>query len=215
MFTTRQLLAIMGVFSLLFGGCSKQPAPTPQQPASETRPSEPLAAPPEVTSQSEEGFHDLIFYIQKYKTLPDGTQTMRVSGVYKGRPLGFEVTLSPSWKGGSLGKDIPLVTYQGMVTYRSVGAESDTFVQVVDELYGTKLSPKAMIAEARFTGISLEGDPHDLAKGLVKIKLFYESGSESDYAEFFTNIELADRRLEMAEKDESYRLPVVRALQAH
>ena len=34
-------------------------------------------------------------------------------------------------------------------------------------------------------------------------------------AELFTNIELAAHRLEVREKDESHRLPVLRALQAH
>jgi len=72
-----------------------------------------------------------------------------------------------------------------------------------------------MARETQFTGISLEGDPRDLAKGPVKIKLFFESGGQDDYAELFTNIELAARRLEVREKDEEYRKPVVRALQAH
>ncbi len=50
---------------------------------------------------------------------------------------------------------------------------SQTFVQVLDQLYGTKLNPTAMARETRFTGISLEGDPRDLGKGSVKIKLFF------------------------------------------
>jgi hypothetical protein len=106
------------------------------------------------------------------------------------------------------------VTYRGTVTYRSTGPESDSFLQVLDELYGTKLSPKAMGGETRFAAISLEGDPRDLDKGPVKIKLFYEGAGQDDYAELYTNIELAARRLEVREKDEEYRLPVVKALRA-
>ena len=109
---------------------------------------------------------------------------------------------------------VPLVTYRGVVTYRSTGSASDAFVQVLDELYGTKLTPKAMATETRFTGISLGGDPRDLTKGPVRIKLFFESGGQDDYAELYTNIELAARRLEVHEKDEGYRLPVIRALRA-
>lgn len=171
--------------------------------------------PPEVTSEEEGGFHDLVFYIQEHKRLPDGSQSIRGAGTHKGRPLGLDVVLGPTWQSGSLGKDIPLVTYRGIVTYRSTGADSDAFVQVLDELYGTKLSPKGMGREIQFTGISLEGDPRDLAKGPVKIKLLFESGVQDDYAELFTNIELAARRLEVHEKDEEYRSPVVRALRTH
>lgn len=147
--------------------------------------------------------------------MPDGSQSIRGSGTHRGRPLSLEVVLGPSWVAGSLGKDIPLVTYRGVVTYRSTGPDSDTFVQILDELYGTKLSPKAMGRETQFTGISLGGDPRDLAKGPVKIKLFFESGGQDDYAELYTNIQLDAHRLEMHEKDEEYRSPVVRALRAH
>jgi hypothetical protein len=214
MFILRHLLAIMGIFSFLFGGCSEQSAPSPQASA-QIQPSKPLAVPPEVTSEAEEGFHDLVFYIQEHKRLPDGSQSIRGSGIHQGRRVGLEVVLGPSWQAGSLGKEMPLVTYRGVVTYRSTGADSDVFVQVLDELYGTKLSPKAMRRETQFTGISLEGDPRDLAKGPVKIKLFFESGGHDDYAELFTNIEIATHRLEVHEKDEEYRSPVVRALRAH
>jgi hypothetical protein len=204
----------MGILAFLLDGCSKQPAPPPQG-AAQARPSKPLTAPPDVTSEAEEGFHDLVFYVLEHKRLPDGSQSIRCLATHMGRQLGLEVILGPTWQAGSLGKDIPIVTHRGIVTYRSTGVASDTFVQVLDELYGTKLTPKAMGIETRFTGISLEGDPSDLAKGLVKIKLFFESGGQDDYAELFTNIDLAARRLEVREKDEGYRLQVVRALRAH
>ena len=92
---------------------------------------------------------------------------------------------------------------------------SDAFLAVLDDLYGTQLSPKAIGDETRFTGIFSGGDPRDLSKGPVKIKLFYESGGQDDYAELYTNIELAAHRLEVHEKDPSYRLQVVRAIRAH
>lgn len=214
MVTARHLVAAMGIFSFLLGGCSKQPTP-PAQPTAQIQPSKPLTAPPEVTSEEEEGFHDLVFFIQEHKRLPDGSQSIRGSGTHKGRPVGFEVVLGPSWKTGSLGKDIPLETFRGIVSYRSTGADSDAFVQVLDELYGAKVSPRAMGREIQFTGISLQGDPRDLNKGLVKIKLFFESDKQDDYAELFTNIELGTRRLEVHEKDVEYRSPVIRALQLH
>jgi hypothetical protein len=201
----------MGIFSLLFGGCSKQPA---AQVVNQGPPSKPLAAPPEVTSEEEQGFHDLVFYIQEHKRLPDGSQSIQVAGTHKGRSLGLEVVLGSEWKSGSLGKDIPLVTYRGVVTYRSTGTESDALLQVLDEVYGTKLNPKAMRQETQFTAISLGGDPRDLAAGPTKIKLFFESASEDDYAELYTNIELSAHRLEVREKDETYRSPIIKALRS-
>jgi hypothetical protein len=214
LFSARELLAMMGIFSFLLVGCGEQLAPV-QQPVAQDQPSKPLAGPPEVTSEEEEGFHDLVFYIQEHKRLPDGSQNISALGTHKGRQLGFEVLLGATWQSGSLGKGIPIETHRGNVTYRSTGPDSDAFIQVLDELYGTKLSPKEMGRETQFNGISLEGDPGDLAKGPARIKLFFESDKEEAYAELFTNIELAAHRLEFREKDEGYRSAVIKALQAH
>jgi hypothetical protein len=167
---------------------------------------------PEITSESEEGFHDLVFAIEDHKKLPDGSQTILASGMYKGRKVSLEIYLGAGWRPGSLDADIPLTTYRGAVSYRSVGAESDLLLHVMDELYGTKQSPKAMNKATEFTAITLEGDPRDLAKGPVKIKLFFESNAEDQYAELFTNIDLKARKLYINEKDEEYRTPIVRAL---
>lgn len=212
MLTMRQIFVVMGIFSFLFGGCTKRPGPTPQSP-SMTQSSKPLMAPPEVTSEAEEGFHDLLFYIQDFKRLPDGSQSIRVLGKHKGRQLGLEIVLSPTWKAGSLGENVPLVTYRGVISYRSVGSDSDVFAQVLDEIYGTKVGLKTMSKETQFTGISLGGDPRDLDSGAVKMKLFFESDKEAEYAELYTNIRLADHRLEICEKDPGYRLAIVKALQ--
>ncbi len=154
----------------------------------------------------------MIFYIRDYKRLSDGSQTIEGVGLHKGKTLGLQIILGSTWKEGSLGKDVPLVTYQGLVKYRSTGSDSDSFLRTLNELYGTKLSANSMNAETSFTGISLEGDPRDLAKGSVKIKLFFESDNEQEYAELYTNIELGKRRLEVHEKDPDYRKAVVTAL---
>jgi hypothetical protein len=207
-------MGILSFLSFLFGGCGRGEKPQAPRAEAAARRSVRLDKPPEITSESGDGFHDVIFYIREHKRLADGTQIIRGSGLHKGRPLGLEVALSPIWQASSLGKGLPLATYRGTVTYRSTGPDSDAFVQVLDDLYGTKLTPKAMGAEIRFTAITLGGDPRDLAKGPVKIKLFYESGGQADYAELYTNFELPARRLEIREKDEEYRPAVVKALRA-
>ena len=196
---------------LLLSGCMKE-SPTPITQPEPTEPVKELATAPEITAESEEGYYDLIFYIEEHKQLPDGSQTIRASGKHKGRPLGFELVLGPTWKSGSVTPDLPLVTHQGSITYRSTGADSDAFVEVLDELYDTKLNSRSMRKETPFTAISLEGDPSDLAQGIAKIKLFFESDKEDKYAELFTNIHLGARRLEFREKDEEYRSAIVQAL---
>ena len=124
----------------------------------------------------------------------------------------MKVYLGPGWRSGALDKDVPLTVFRGGVSYRSVGAESDLLLQAMDELYGTKQAPKAMNKATEFTAITLGGDPRNLAKEPVKIKLFFESNAEDQYAELFTNIDLKARKLYISEKDEEYRAAIVRAL---
>jgi len=209
---------VMGVVSFLFGGCGKQSGVKTEynlsQPKPESHSQIRLERTPEITSESEEGFHDMVFYVEDFKKLADGNQIIRISGNYMGNKVGLEIILRSNWKESSFGKNIGLASFQGVVTFHSVGAESDTLLSAMDELYGTKSAAKKMSRETNFTGISLGGDPRDLTKGSVKIKIFYESDQQSRYAELFTNIELENHKAQINEKDESYRSAVIQALKS-
>ena len=162
---------------------------------------------PEITSESEQGFHDLVFAL-----VGGGDErTLRVKGKHKGAVVGFEVRLGPDWKEGRLG-DVNLTTYQGAVVISSVGRESDELARVIDGLYETKLTPRGLNAQTKFTAISLEGNPQRLKAGPVKLKLLFESDDESRYAEAFLNIDVARSRVQLNEKDVDYRKALVRAL---
>jgi len=169
---------------------------------------------PEITSESEEGFHDLVLGIEDHQASANGSQTLFASGMYKGRKVSLQVHLGPEWRSAPLDKDVPLTVFRGGVSYRSVGAESDLLLQAMDEVYGTKQAPKAMNKATEFTALTLGGDPRDLSKEPVKIKLFFESDAEDQYAELFTNIDLKARKLYINEKDEEYRAAIIRALRA-
>lgn len=194
----KTLLLITLITAFFIGGCT------------ERRP-KPL---PEITSELEEGYYDLVFAIIDHKKLADGTQSIHVSGTHEGRTVSLEILLGSDWKPSPLSDDLPLTMHRGGVVYRSIGAESDQLLQSLDQIYKTKQSPKAMNKETTFTGISLEGNPQNLAQGPVKIKLFFESDAEDQYAELFTNIDLKSQKLYIREKDEEYRASIIRALKS-
>ena len=195
---TRFPIIVVGLLSFIFGSCSK--------PKSQELSAKPL---PEITAHSEEGFVDLSFAIRSSERLSDGSQALNAYGVHHGREVGITVIIGPQWKKGSHGV---ADTYQGSVTYRSLGAPSEALLQVLDQLYATKLQPKAIRPTTTFTGISLEGEPANLAKGPAKIKLFFESETEDRYAELYTNIDLANGVLQIHEKAHDYRTPIIKAL---
>jgi len=135
---------------------------------------------PEITSESEEGFHDLVFAL----VAGSDERTLRVTGKHKGTVVGFEVRLGQAWKEGKLG-DLNLTTYQGTVALTSVGRESDELARVIDKLYDTKLVPRGLNAQTTFTALSLEGNPTRLKAGPVKLKLFLNQRTSIDTLKCF------------------------------
>ncbi len=190
------LVTVIGFLLVLFG-CGKKP------PASIVL--------PEITSETEEGFVDLVFAITESEFNTDGNASFHAQGLHQGKKVGLKVLLCSPWKQGTLGKDI--TTFQGRVFYESTGEESDRFVQVLGELYQSSVRPKSMRKDQlQFTGITLAGDPNSLSADPVKIKLFVESEDEDTYTELYTNIDVQRKRLEIREKDIAYRDPVMRAI---
>jgi hypothetical protein len=197
-FTLNYALMAMGFFSFLFGSCSRPRAVVPA---------------PEITADNEEGgFIDLGFSIRSHEKLPDGSEALHAYGMHHSHEVGITVIVGNEWKPGApMGS---METFQGKVTYRSLGAPSDTLLQILDQLYGTGLQPKKMRHETVFVGISLEGEPADLDRGPAKIKLFYEPDQEDRYVELYTNIDLAKGILQIHEKDPDYRKAVIKALRS-
>ncbi|MGB5350866.1 MAG: hypothetical protein WBN10_14765 [Polyangiales bacterium] len=166
---------------------------------------------PQITSEQDEGFQDLVFAVSGHYVGPSGDQKLRATGRHSTQIVAFDVHLGPEWTERQLeGVDAQL--YAGSVTLSAVGPESDALVSAVDDLYGTHLSPAEMKRETEFAALSLEGDPKKLESGPCKLKLFFESEDENRYAEVYLNIDLARSRVGLAEKDEEYRRPLLLAL---
>lgn len=169
---------------------------------------------PEIMSESEEGgFCDLVFRAPGPVRQADGTLPFRAHGLDQGRSVGLEVALGSAWTEVSLGSGLP-PAFQGTVELRSIGHDSDALLIAMDRLFETALHPAAMTAAAKFSAITLEGDPRDPARGPVKIKLFYEPGDEEGYAELYVNLDVRAGRLYVNEKDPDYRAALIKALTA-
>ncbi|HMN42432.1 MAG TPA: hypothetical protein PKE29_16450 [Phycisphaerales bacterium] len=203
-------LTLLLIASPAFFACERKP-PIVMKVATQNPDGPALSAPPEITSESEKDWFDLVFFVSEATSGPDGTRVIRAKGLYKGQSVGFEVVLPAEWRESNKGG---IVLRPGKAAYRSVGAESDTFLTALDTIYSTNLHPKAMAHEVKLTAIGLSGDPSSLDKGPARIKMFYESNDPSAGAEFYTNIDLARHRLEVREKDDGYRRSLVQAFTA-
>ncbi|MEK7469703.1 MAG: hypothetical protein AAB074_20205 [Planctomycetota bacterium] len=157
-----------------------------------------FTAAPEIMSESEEGFVDLVFFIADHRRESDGTCVFRAKGLHDGREMEFEILY------GS--------TARRVVEIRRSGASSDEFVKVLDKLFGTGLSPEAMSTSCQFSRVVLSGDPAHPESATMSTKLFHTSGDESLYFELYLNFDLPTRRLELKEKDSEYREAVMKVL---
>jgi len=166
---------------------------------------------PEISSESAEGFVDLVFAIESRASLPNGAERIIAVARDRDREVALAISLQPAWKAAEL-EGLKLLAYRGDLLVDSVGQRSDALVQAIDRLYATTFGSISMRHEVRFTGISLGGNPMALDAGLTKIKLFYEEGNADDYAELFLNVDVKQGTVQLNEKDPEYRNAVVHAL---
>ena len=80
----------------------------------------------------------------------------------------------------------------GRAELASIGTESDNFLRLLDELYGSGLSPEKMRLRTPFLAVSLAGNPVHLEHTPMKMK-FFESDEEERDAEFFVNVDVEAR----------------------
>lgn len=165
---------------------------------------------PDILSETEEGFADLVFRITTTDWTRDRWRRFVAKGTFRGQKVGLAVEVSPVWKPGTLGEGI--IVHTGALRYVSLGAESDALLAAWREVYGAAPAPAGMAEVTLFDAMSLEGDPARLDLAPAKIKLFSQSGSESEYAEVFTNIDVRARKVEIREKDGGYRPALLAAM---
>ncbi len=107
------------------------------------------------------------------------------------------------------------------VVFESMGNPSDLFLKNLSELYGIPKTGMKMKDRVVMTSFALEGDPRKIKESPVAFKLFYDkefTNPESDeandfyeneYFEVFLNVDLPNKKIEIAEKDQEYRGAIV------
>ena len=165
---------------------------------------------PELLSETEEDFVDLVFAVTTQQVQPDGVRKFTIEAIHEGERIGLAIELLTSWTPGTIGEDIP--SFSGIVTYRSVGSLSNRFVSLLDQLYDSNIRPSAMNDSIAFAAITLGGNPHELDSESVQIKLFFEHDDEERCAEVYTNVDLPNGKIQIREKDEGYRVALIHAL---
>jgi hypothetical protein len=162
---------------------------------------------PELKVESANGFADLSFKLTAIEQYASETQVL-AKARRSNEVTGFAVLLIGPWTEQNVAN---LTMRSGRVSFVSVGDESHAFVRALHDAYGSTVNAPRMYDRVNFTAMALEGDPSDVRKAPVKLKLFID-GTEEQYAEVFLNIDSGRSVVELAEKDPEYRKPLLKAL---
>lgn len=140
------------------------------------------------------GFVDVDLHIDAMDCDSWNECTVSAAGVFQGRPVAIDATIRA--RDG-----------QGLITYRSVGADSDALAQALATLYKLPRNDGAFARVATADIVFLDANARQMSG-----KVFFAArGPKSDYAELYTNIDKQRRVLEIHEKDPEYRRNVLKA----
>lgn len=171
---------------------------------------------PDVLSINEDARwpQDFVFRITEHERSPDGQRRVVARGKYGDGVVGLEVVLSNEWEFSDLALEGggALQLAWSTLELRSIGPESDSLLRALADVYGRPAPDGPFVGAFLCDAVYLGDDPASIDEQAVRIKIFTGQGDEPDYAEVFVNIDLAAFRLEIAEKDEEYRAPLVRSL---
>ena len=162
---------------------------------------------------SEGDFVDLDLPMASVQRDLDGVQAISARGCHRDASVGFVVSLGFIWERQDV-ENSEVVLYWGREELVSVGSESDAFLRLLDEVYGTGLGHRRMRERVPFLAVSLAGDPARLEHEPARMKFFFESDAEERDAEFYINIDVQAQTVQFHEKDTDYRRGVVLSLSA-
>lgn len=165
---------------------------------------------------SEEGFVDLTFEI--LDLVEDETHyRFNIAASFEDQVVGMGVVVQKGIKSG-FDADMHLIqdhVYREGVRFFRAGERSDRLIAAIGKLYESDEIATRMIDEERFTAIALHQGAIDLASEPVKLKIFGrddEPIDEDAYYESFFNVDLPNRLIFWNEKDQDYRVPLLRGI---
>ncbi len=166
----------------------------------------------EVTLNDADGFIDLTFQIATSQASTDGGYEIIVKGRLNKVEVGFAIELLNNWRPQEIdGLDEPL--YWGEAYFKSIGTETDSFIEQLAALYGVETKKGKSITSVFAQVVGLACNPLEIETSPCKMKFFFNAeGAEELYSEVYINVDLAKGQLEFNEKDTDYRKPLIKSL---
>lgn len=170
----------------------------------------------ELTSNQdeEEGWKDLILTITKKKKLDNGFWSLICKAKYENQIVGLKINIADGIPAGIVNEEIDNTSFTKKgVEFYSIGKESDKLIEIISKLYGETKRKKFTSKKLTFTAFPLNKEKAILENGKFSFKLFFDENNEENlYAEFFLKPDFKNGIIELNEKDEEYRINIVKLL---
>jgi hypothetical protein len=161
----------------------------------------------------EDGWQDLVFDITESNKIENKIWTFVCKAKHKDIIVGFRLFIIDKIEPGIVNDEIDETRFvQEGLSIIGIGEESDNFINVISSLYGIKSTQKFTKQKLLYTVFPLNDSVAKLEKGKFKFKVFYDDADEKRlYSEFYINIDLSKKILELNEKDKDYRENILKA----
>ena len=168
----------------------------------------------QIDISEESDFVDLQLTITKYWQDEFKNHICQVKGLYQKDTVGFEIAFRPDLELGIIDGEFENTRfYREGINFYSVGELSDNFIKALIGLYKTDNEPLKMMNKVESTAFVLGGQPENFDSDYIKTKIFFDDTDEKGfYSEWYVNIDLKNKILELLEKDSEYRKNIINML---
>jgi hypothetical protein len=159
-------------------------------------------------------FIDLQLTVTRYWQDKNKNHVCQVKGLWKKDTVCFEIAFRPDMQIGIYNNDVDKSRFyhEGIIFY-STGKQSDNFIKALISLFGTDNKQQKMNYKTSATSFILAGHPENISTDYIKTKIFFDDTDEKGfYSEWFVNIDLNNRIIELREKDPEYRKNIINIL---
>ncbi|WP_072304038.1 hypothetical protein [Cellulophaga fucicola] len=156
-----------------------------------------------------DGFVDIPLTITNTQET-DNYNTYTIRAIVDTDTIGMLVKLKKGIKAGFVNGEPKNMFIDQGVSFISMGEQSNMLLEFLAKKYEINSSNNKLKDTQEFTCANLNTQDIDYNKGTGKFKIFLEG--KDDYAELFVNFDFAKNTINLNEKDNEYRAPLLRLL---
>lgn len=168
----------------------------------------------QIDISEESDFIDLKFTITKYFRDEHKNHICLVKGLWHDDIVGFEIAFRPDMQLGIINGEVDNSKfYREGINFYSIGELSDNFIKALIELFKTDNQSIKMNDKVESTVFILNGHLENFNSEYLKAKIFFDDTDKNGfYSEWYVNIDLKNKILELKEKDSEYRKNIINTL---